>query len=106
MARRFVVAFAVLLLGAVITTLFVLIATNGYGTAGVDVESASIGYLLVALFVILVLAGISTASSTWLSRRLRWRGCLALLVFLAPALLLELFLLLFVGVGAAMVATR
>jgi hypothetical protein len=105
MARRFIAAFLVLLLGAVITTLLVLVATNGYGTAGIDLETAAAGYFLAGLLLILFLAAVSAATSTWMTSRLQWRGCLTLALVLVPALLVELFVLLFVGVGAAMITT-
>ncbi len=103
--RRFVVAFVVLILGAVFSTFFVLIATNGYGTAGGDTARAALAYLVIALLLAAGLAWLSAAVSRWLSARLAWRGYITLPLVLVPLLVLELFLLLFAGVSTAALST-
>ncbi len=105
MKRRFLAALVVLLLGAVLATLLVLVATNGYGTAGADLGKAATAYLAIGLVIAVLLAWLSAAFSRWLSARTGWRGYVTLPLALAPALVLELFLLLFAGVSSAALST-
>jgi len=101
MRRRFIVAFAILLAGAVISSLFVMLATNGYGTAGVDENLVAAGYLAASLGIVLLLSWLSAAAAGGLSARLRWRSWITLPLVLLPALIIELILLLITGLALA-----
>jgi hypothetical protein len=101
MRRRILVAFAILLVGAVIGSLFVMLATNGYGTAGVDETLVAAGYLAASLGIVLLLSWLSTAAAGELSARLHWRSWITLPLVLLPALIIELILLSIVGIGLA-----
>ena len=101
MRRRFLVAFAIFLVGAVISSLFVMLATNGYGTAGVDENLVAAGYLAVSLGIVLLLSWLSAAAAGELSARLHWRTWITLPLVLLPALIVELFLLVIAGVALA-----
>ena len=101
MLRRFLVALAILLTGAVINSLFVLLATNGYGTAGIDEDLVAAGYLAVSLGIVLLLSWLSAAAAGRLAVRLHWRSRITLPLVLLPALIVELILLVIVGIGLA-----
>jgi hypothetical protein len=101
MRRRFLVAFAILLAGAVISSLFVMLATNGYGTAGGDENLVAVAYLAVSLGIVLLLSWLSVAASGRLSARLHWRTWITLPLVLLPALIVELILLLIAGIALA-----
>ena len=101
MRRRFIVALLILLVGAVISSLFVMLATNGYGTAGVDENLVAAAYLAVSLGIVLMLSWLSVAASGELSARLHWRTWITLPLVLLPALIIELILLLIVGLTLA-----
>ena len=78
MRRRFLVALVILLVGAVIGSLFVMLATNGYGTAGVDENLVAAGYLAASLGIVLLLSWLSAAAAGGLSARLHWRTWITL----------------------------
>ena len=101
MRRRFLVAFAVFLVGAVISSLFVMLATNGYGTAGADENLVAAGYLAASLGIVLLLSWLSAAAAGGLSARLHGRSWITLPLVLLPALIVELILLVIVGIGLA-----
>jgi len=101
MRRRFLVAFAIFLVGAVISSLFVMLATNGYGTAGADETLVAAGYLAASLGIVLLLSWLSVAAAGGLAARLQWRSWIALPLVLLPALIVELILLVIVGIGLA-----
>jgi uncharacterized membrane protein YhdT len=101
MRRRFLVAFAILLAGAVIGSLFVMLATNGYGTAGVDENLVAVGYLAASLGIVLLLSWLSAAAAGGLSARLHWRSWITLPLVLLPALFVELILLVIAGISLA-----
>ena len=101
MRRRFLVAFAILLVGAVISSFFVILAANGYGTAGADETPVAVAYLAVSLGIVLLLSRLSVAASGELSARLHWRTWTTLPLVLLPALIIELFLLIIAGVALA-----
>jgi hypothetical protein len=105
MLRRFIVALVILLVGAVISTFMVMLATNGYGTAGIDETLVAVGYLVLGLMIVLLLSWLSATLSRGLSARLHWRAWIALPLVLLPALLVELILLLITGVGLAALST-
>jgi hypothetical protein len=99
--RRFVIAVLILLVGAVISSLFVMLATNGYGTAGVDENLVAAAYLVVSLGIVLLLSWLSAAAAGRLSARLHWRSWITLPLVLLPALIIELILLLIAGIVLA-----
>jgi hypothetical protein len=99
--RRFIAALVVLLGGALISTLFVMIATNGYGSAGIDENLVAVGYLVVGLGIVLLLSWLSAVISGGLAARLHWRSWITLPLMLLPALVIELILLLITGVVLA-----
>ena len=101
MRRRFLVALVILLVGAVIGSLFVMLATNGYGTAGIDENLVAAGYLAVSLGIVLLLSWLCAAASGGLSARLHWRTWITLPLVLLPALIIELILLVIAGVALA-----
>jgi hypothetical protein len=101
MRRRFVVALVILLVGAVISSLFVMLATNGYGTAGIDENLIAAAYLVVSLGIVLLLSWLSATAAGGLSARLHWRTWITLPLVLLPALIVELFLLIIAGVALA-----
>ena len=99
MRRRFLAALVILLAGAVISSLFVMLATNGYGTAGIDQNLVAPAYLVVSLGIVLLLSWLSAAVSGRLSARLHWRSWITLPLVLLPVLIVELILLVIVGIG-------
>jgi hypothetical protein len=101
MRRRFLVALVILLVGAAISSLFVMLAANGYGTAGIDENLVAAGYLVVSLGIVLLLSWLSAAASGGLSARLHWRTWITLPLVLLPALIVELILLSIFGIGLA-----
>jgi hypothetical protein len=101
MRRRFIVALVILLVGAMISSLFVMLATNGYGTAGIDENLVAAGYLAASLGIVLLLSWLSAAAAGGLSARLHWRSWITLPLVLLPALIVELILLVIVGIGLA-----
>ena len=101
MLRRFIVALVILLVGAVISTFIVMLATNGYGTAGIDENLVALGYLAASLGIVLLLGWLSAAASGGLSARLHWRTWITLPLVLLPALIIELILLVVAGVVLA-----
>jgi hypothetical protein len=101
MRRRFLVACAILLVGAVISSLFVMLAANGYGTAGADETPVAVAYLAASLGIVLLLSWLSAAASGGLSARLHWRSWITLPLVLLPALIIELILLVIAGIGLA-----
>jgi hypothetical protein len=101
MRRRLLVALAILLAGAVISSLFVMLATNGYGTAGADGNLVAAGYLAASLGIVLLLSWLSAAAAGGLSARLHWRTWITLPLVLLPALIIELILLLIAGIALA-----
>jgi hypothetical protein len=105
MLRRFLVALVILLAGAVINSLFVMLATNGYGTAGIDENLVAAGYLAVSLGIVLLLSWLCAAASGGLSARLHWKTWITLPLVLLPALVVELFLLVIAGVALAGLGT-
>ena len=84
-----------------ISSLFVMLATNGYGTAGIDENLVAAGYLVVSLGIVLLLSWLSAAASGGLSARLHWRTWITLPLVLLPALIVELILLLIAGLVLA-----
>jgi hypothetical protein len=101
MRRRFIIALLILLVGAVISSLFVMLATNGYGTAGIDGNLVAAAYLVVSLGIVLLLSWLSAAAAGGLSARLHWRSWITLPLVLLPALIIELILLLIAGLALA-----
>lgn len=89
MATRFFVALSVLLIGALLSTFLAMVATNGYGTAGVNETLVVTGYLVFGSGAVLLLAWLVAAVSGKLSARLGWRAWLTLPLMLAPALVVE-----------------
>ena len=69
MLRRFLVALGILLAGAVISSLFVMLAADGYGTTGIDENLVAAAYLVVSLGIVLPLGWLSAAASGGLSAR-------------------------------------
>jgi hypothetical protein len=94
-------ALLILLVGAVISSLFVMLATNGYGTAGVDENLVAAAYLVVSLGIVLLLSWLSAAAAGGLAARLHWRSWITLPLVLLPALIIELILLLIAGIVLA-----
>ena len=105
MLRRFLVALVILLVGAVISSLFVMLATNGYGAAGIDENLVAAAYLVVSLGIALLLSWLSAAAAGGLSARLHWRIWITLPLVLLPALIVELILLVIAGVALADLGT-
>jgi hypothetical protein len=101
MRRRFFVAFVTLLVGAMISSFFVMLAANGYGTAGGDENLVAVAYLAVSLGIVLLLSWLSVAASGGLSARLHWRTWITLPLVLLPALIIQLILLLIAGLALA-----
>lgn len=101
MRQRFLVASVTLLVGAVISSLLVMFATNGYGTAGINENLVVAGYLAVSLGVVLLLSWLSAAAAGGLSSRLRWRTWITLPLVLLPTLIIEVILLVITGIALA-----
>ena len=80
-----------------ISSLFVILAANGYGTAGADETPVAVAYLAASLGIVLLLSWLSAAASGGLSARLHWRTWITLPLVLLPALVVELMLLLIVA---------
>jgi len=85
----------------VISSLFVILAANGYGTAGGDENLVAAAYLVVSLGIVLLLSWLSAAAAGRLSARLHWRIWITLPMVLLPILIIELILLLIAGLALA-----
>ena len=93
MAIRFFVAFSILLVGALLSTFIAMVATNGYGTAGINGTLLVTGYLVLGSGVVLLLAWAVAAVSGKLNARLGWRTWLTLPLMLVLALVIEVIAL-------------
>jgi hypothetical protein len=93
MAKRFLLALVILLVGALLSTLIAIVATNGYGTAGINETLLAVGYFVLGAGGVLFLAWLAAVLSGRLSARLGWRTWITLPLLLLPALLIELFAL-------------
>jgi hypothetical protein len=89
MVKRFVVSLIVLCIGALLSTFVALIATNGYGTAGVNENLVAAGYLFLGAGFVLLLAWLSALLSSKLTARLGWHAWITLPLVLLPALMSE-----------------
>ena len=78
-----------------------MLATNGYGTAGIDENLVAAGYLVSGLGIVLLFSWLSAMASGGLTARLHWRAWITLPLVLMPALLIELILLLISGIVLA-----
>lgn len=93
MSKRFSIALIILLVGALLSTLAAMVATNGYGTAGIHENQVAAGYLILGAGIVLLLAWLAAELSRKLSTRLGWRARITLPLMVLPALVIEIIAL-------------